>query len=71
MWPYSVCGELSGGAHATGDHPMVFLVRQGRNQGRHEAVGLPEGLAEVEGAGEPSVQDKVLQTRAEEAGVRP
>jgi len=33
----------------------------GEDQGRREAVGLPEGLAEVGGAGEPPVQDEVLQ----------
>ena len=43
----------------------------GSDQGRREAVGLPEGLAEVGGAGEPPVQDEVLQTCAEDTGMRP
>lgn len=55
-------GERSGGAYPIGVYPMVFPMHWG-DPGRHEAVSLPEGLAEVEGIGEPLVQDKVLEPR--------
>lgn len=49
---------------------MVFPAHS-RDQGRCEAVGLPEGLAEGGGAELLLVQGSVLQARAEGAGTFP